>query len=235
MTKIQRLALLCLVLGCGGGGDDLGASDGSGGSSIAVAYTPSSIDVHAKQGMLRFVEVGAAFSPLPTTVVYPVIVQSGQDFQSGAAVMPDGDGSYSATLYAKDTLALGAHQGTLTLRLYKDAAKTQQYSLTGATLPYSITVDPPVSVGVSVGGNPVTPQPYYGDYPIPANQTVTVTANMPVAWSYNGGLGTTVTVESQTDTTFQLRVSGSSGQWRNVQAASLDYGANSTTITLRIQ
>jgi hypothetical protein len=82
-----------------------------------------------------------------------VIVASKPDIQTGSVyVERNPDGTYSTTLYTSNSLSIGVHEGTLTLRLYKDAQHTQEYALSGATVPYSITVEPLVSLSVSQGG-----------------------------------------------------------------------------------
>lgn len=222
-----------MMLGCGGGegsgGDDPG---GSGSSSIAVAYTPSPINAHAMQGYPAPITIRATLSPEPTAAVFPMIVASKPDIQTGSVyVERNPDGTYSTTLYTSSSLSIGVHEGTLTLRLYKDAQHTQQYALSGATVPYSITVEPLVSLTVRQGGVAITPG--YGGYLVTSGQEVAITSNLPVTWDIGGGMTATLSSVSQTETTWNVILTGSSG-WRDVVARSLGYAANSRSIPLTI-
>ncbi|ABS28110.1 hypothetical protein [Anaeromyxobacter sp. Fw109-5] len=236
-SLVALVVAVSVALACSGGDDggEGGGGGGGGGSSITVTYVPAAIDAHAMVGYPAPVTVRATLSPEPTTMAYPVIVADHPHFMAGTTtVTQDLDGSYSATIYTTSTLTQGVHAGTLTLRLCKDSNCTQQYALTGASVAYSITVEPPPTLTVSVGGNTLTPiswdvngAPTYG---IDSGVPVTITASMPVTWANGSSWAVTLSSVSQTETTWTGTPSASSGHWFEIRAYSATYAPNSNSV-----
>jgi hypothetical protein len=118
-------------------------------------------------------------------------------------------GTYSATLSTVASLAEGLHEGTLTLRLCTDPVCNGELPLRGATLQYSITVAPLLSLTPKVGGVALTPTGS-DSYMITSGQTVTITSNLPVTWAKGSSIGAaTLTTVSQTQTEWVVTVTAS--------------------------
>jgi hypothetical protein len=127
---------VCLAaLACGGGG-------GSTVSTVSVAIYPSPLTrtlLQADSG--RTVYVSAHLSPVPDDLVSVRVTDTGGAIAPGAVTVRDnGNGWFSASFRVKDGLPLGAYSGTLDLELCRDAGCASKYTVTGGTLPYTITI-----------------------------------------------------------------------------------------------
>jgi len=156
----RPLALLPLLLGlfaCGGGG----------GSSAAPAFT-----LHFTPGQLtaQFFHnqtylqntyanpvtagVTGTIDPLPSGTLYVLIVVDAPVFVGDPAVSVLGGNAFSLSLTPDTNLAAGTYTGNLTIQLFQDATATNPYSVTGGTLPYTLTVDPELTVTATIDGVP---------------------------------------------------------------------------------
>jgi hypothetical protein len=147
-----------LAAGCGGSSGD-GGGGGGGSDAIHVSYSWSPlvwwIPVWGVGGYSLV--VSATVAPVPTTPTYVFLLDSGNVVVPGSVtVTANGNGSYSAHLPLKNTLVAGSHAGTFTLQLCRDAACASPYTLTGASVPYTLNVTPQVTTTatavIKVGG-----------------------------------------------------------------------------------
>jgi hypothetical protein len=133
-------SLLLALMACGGGGD--GSTPGDLNSPIAIRFNPTTAQENVtRSGNLYTMLVTARLSHAPSGPAYAYVIADAPVLTPGATVVTrNADGSYTASLPVAASLPSGVHTGNLTLELCKDAACTQPYALTGATLPYVITV-----------------------------------------------------------------------------------------------
>lgn len=145
-----------LLSACGGGG--------SGDSSIALSYSVARLEATFFQHQQMYVnaEVEPEVSVDVTATgnvqgtVYVQVVDNDQAFAGNpVAIIDQGGGRVTATLRAHSELAPGTYSGTLTVSLCKDPACTGKYSVSGSTLPYTITITAQMSVSVMVDGEQV--------------------------------------------------------------------------------
>lgn len=200
--RFFTLGAVTVLCACGGGG-----SSGSG--SIAVTYSPESVTVGGVEGHhpngIGFT-VTATLSATPGGAVYPVIVSSDPVIQTGSTVaVKNADGSYTATLTTVPALGVGTYTGTLTLMLCKDPQCSSQYPVSGATLPFTITVIPEpqftlTANQVSSGQATISAIPG-SHYFIVDGSDLTLTTDTPVVWtmSTNGA-----SLHQSTDTTTSI-------------------------------
>jgi hypothetical protein len=130
--------LVCLLLaGCGGGGG--GPAVTLSPSPLTGSFQPSQLPAQLR---LDVAVPGGTASP----AAYLLVSDSAGTFQAGALPLSLGPGSnrYFADLPTNAGLGLGAHAGSLKLEVCGDAACGADFG--GASLPYTITVQPPVVV-----------------------------------------------------------------------------------------
>jgi hypothetical protein len=154
-----RLALLPLLLGlaaCGGGGS--GSSPG-----FTLRFTPGQLAAryfHNQHHLQNTSEppvvasVTGTIDPLPSGIVYVVVVEDLPVFQGTPSVTLLGGNAFSLSWEPDPGLAPGTYTGNLAIHLFQDAALTQPYSVTGGTLPYALTVDPELTVTATIDGVP---------------------------------------------------------------------------------
>jgi len=220
-TRLSLPFLLAATLtACGGGGGDGSSTPAASNASIAVTYSTSKAAVSFFQNQKQYsttqapdptVSVMATLSSLPSGAVYPVIGEDKAIFVTGSTVIArNSSTSFTATLVPDVTLAPGVYTGTLTLLLCKDQACATQYPITGASLPYEVTVTPQLSTTVKINGV-VQPQVLVSttraSYTIRSGQTIEMDSNIPITWNYTSGPGSVVvTPISTTPTVFQASV-----------------------------
>src|SRR5258705_2947950 len=147
-----RLALLPLLLGlfgCGGGG-------GSGShTDFTLGFTPGRLPArffhNQRFGDNTFAppvtaSVNGTITPIPSGSLYVVIALDFPVFTGAPTLTALGGNAFSVTLTPDGTLAAGSHSGSLKIDMYGDAALTKHYNVAGNMLPYTLTVDPELTV-----------------------------------------------------------------------------------------
>jgi hypothetical protein len=155
----RPLALVPVVLAllaCGGGGGGSGSKP-----DFTLSFTPSRLTAryfhnqrYQQNTYTQAVSatVTGAIEPLPSATLYVVMVEDAPVFVGNPAVSLLGGNAFSLTVAPDLSLADGAHSGNLTIQMFQDAALTKPYVVAGGTLPYTITVDPELTVTVKIDG-----------------------------------------------------------------------------------
>lgn len=180
------LIALLLLTACGGGG-------GGGGGTIAISYAQTDGKIAGIVGHHPFgigFNVTATLSSVPSGAVFPVVVASSSVIQTGpTTVAKNPNGSYTASLTTASSLAIGVYTGTLTLHLCKDSLCKSEYTLSGGTLPFTITViaEPAFTLTSTAFPGPGTPSTVAAAsgtfYSIVAGTNVSLTSDTPVVWT----------------------------------------------------
>jgi len=188
--KPQTCALMAasfsvLVVGCGGGGDD---STSPAPSNMQVSFTPSSINATfpEKGQSLSAPEltVTATIQNLPSTQVYSRILENTEVLRAGAhPVFKNADGSFRALLPFNTQLAAGTYTGHLTLQLCQDSACVSPYAVSGASLPYALTVTPGIQITATVNGVPMSSIPFT----VKERDVVSLQSSIAVSWGTSTG------------------------------------------------
>lgn len=205
----RALALLSLLLGlpaCGGGGSEPGPPP------IRLVFTPDRLTARFFQHQQHLVntyvstvtaEVTATVEPMPSETTYVVVIFDQPVFTGEPWVTYQGGNAFSLGFMPDTGLAPGTYSGNVTIQLFHDAALTNPYEVIGGTVPYTVTVDPELTVtatvdGVAVGeiasssstavtlinGNTIY---WYPDQPAAAltlqpGQVLELEASVPVTW-----------------------------------------------------
>ena len=149
----RRLALLPLLLGCGGG-------SGSH-TDFTLGFTPSQVTArffhNQRSGENTFdtqvaASVNGTITPIPSGSLYVVIALDFPVFTGNPVLTALGGNAFSVTLTPDSTLAAGTHSGVMKIDLYGDAALTKHYNVAGNMLPYTLTVDPELTVTAKIDG-----------------------------------------------------------------------------------
>jgi hypothetical protein len=156
LPTARPFALLLLLLGvlaCGGG-------SGSH-PDFTLSFTPNRLTARFFHNQ-RYLEntslqsiaasVTGTIEPLPTSTLYVVIVLDFPVFVGNPALSLLGGNAFSLTLAPEVNLEPGTHTGNLAFKMFQDAARTKPYSVAGGTLPYTLTVDPELTVTVKIDG-----------------------------------------------------------------------------------
>lgn len=152
--RILASAALTLLVSCGGGG-------GGGSTNVSVSFNPPSITATAFQQQAgavnavqdASVDVVMSISGTVSGPAFALVQDTGSAFSgSPISVIQETSSSYRATLKPNAALPPGQYSGTLVLRLCKDAACSQEYSVGDGTLAYRVTMLPQMQVTVLVNG-----------------------------------------------------------------------------------
>jgi hypothetical protein len=153
--RLALLPLLLGLLGCGGGG-------GSGShTDFTLSFTPGQLTArffhNQRYGDNTFdppvtASVNGTITPIPSGNLYVVIALDFPVFTGTPTLTPLGGNAFSVALTPDGTLAAGTHSGTLKIDMYGDAALTKHYSVAGNMLPYTLTVDPELTVTAKIDG-----------------------------------------------------------------------------------
>lgn len=148
--RIAFAALVAALSGCGAG-DDTGtagitstAGHLSASASPALSFEPSSASATVPAGTARPVVLDATMRRAADFAgLSQIHVQLADDsvFQE-AYVTPGASDKALVALYTAEKLAPGSYKGTLSLRLCRDEACTQQFAGSPVQLPYAIEVRP---------------------------------------------------------------------------------------------
>jgi hypothetical protein len=215
--------LVGALAACGGGGSDSTTNPSANASpAISVSFNVTSLNTGVLVTKSAAMPVSATLSSLPSGNVFVFIVADKPVIQTGATlVTQNADGSFSVTLETDPSLAVGTYSGTFTLELCKDALCASQYSLTGATLPYTIVVVPAVTLSVTSAGLPLSLD-LFSNYDVHSGDTVTITSNIPVTWSQGSSSGSsTATATSTTTTSWTGTITGPFDGFVGVAARSI--------------
>lgn len=217
--RIPALLAMALMAGCGGGAG-APAAETAASPVITVRTSPARLDLRTVAGRDVTVTLSATLDPVPAERVYPVLVADRPVIVPGpAGVLRQPDGSYRTIVTTDRALPPGTHTGTLTLDLCRNPACTDAWALRGASLPYTITVEPPVVLSVQVDGA-TTPARDIHDIVLKAGTLVRVTASLPVRWSQGSSMGGTLTTVSSTPQAWTGRVQGRFGNFVGLLAQS---------------
>jgi hypothetical protein len=146
-------AAIVALAACGGGGSSEPARSVHFNTATltGTAFQHQAIDVNAFTA--ASVSVEATISEPINETVYVVVRDNAQGFQGSTISITQLTGDrFQATLQPNAELEPGTYTGQLTLLLCKDSACNNTYSLTGQTLPYSMTITPQLAVDVYVDG-----------------------------------------------------------------------------------
>ena len=202
-SAFSRL-LPCLLISCGGGGS---------GSKVdfTLNFTPATLtsrffhNQHPFQNTYSTVSasIDGTIDPLPSSSLYVVISEDAPVFLGTVSLTETGGNGFSISLTPDTSISAGTHSGNLTIRMYADAAFTKEYAVKGGTLPYTLTVDPELTVTVKVDGvlqaktfsssnTPVTAINgstiyWYSGQPaarftLPPGKVITLESSIPVTW-----------------------------------------------------
>lgn len=193
MAHIRRMLslaagalLLGLLASCGGGGSE---------PTYRVTLSPSPLEAFAYDSARPgpTVTVRARFDDLPAGPVYPVIVLDAPNFvEEAISVRQLSDRIFEANLNPATQRPAGVHTGVLSLKLCKDAGCASAYQLSGADLPYELTVARALRAtmklnGVFVpdgaGGRLTAEEGDYVDVIVANGDTVEVLSSIDVDWS----------------------------------------------------
>lgn len=218
MTRfILAIFFVTLIGGCGGG-----ESSGNGAGTITALAPVLSAAFEPKEGQLflfenqqllfnTYEDVDSSHATLNVDGidpknVFPVIVADKPVFDHLRISVPNLSRKVEFSARPSAQLAAGTHTGTLTVTLYKDAAKTQAYTLSnGGVFPYTIKVAPQMRITVKIDGVTQAYQAtnsnaavvridgnnvhWYGSGPESAfrlkpGQMVEMTSSIPVTWHH---------------------------------------------------
>jgi hypothetical protein len=157
--------LLLAATGCGGGG----GGGGGGTQTFALTFDAAGLtarlfhDQHHLQNTYTSsvrASVAGRISPVPTGNLYVKVVEDQPVFLNDAGVTVLSAGASSADFTFSVTpdvgLAPGLYTGHLTVQVFEDAAMTKAYGITGGTIPYSVRVDPELTVSITIDGELLT-------------------------------------------------------------------------------
>jgi hypothetical protein len=186
----------CVLLGCGG------SSGGDGGSdAIHVSFNRNPIVnwVPVRMAGGYSLSVSATLNPVPTTTPYVFVLDSGNVLAPGSVtVTANQNGSYSAALPLRSNLVAGSYEGNFTLKLCRDMGCSTPYTLTGATLPYTLNITPQATTTatalIKVGGVTQAIPPTLDGYgvkhyaiSVPTGSTLDMQTSMDIAsWTFSG-------------------------------------------------
>lgn len=188
-------ALSVLLASCGGGGAGGGSS-----SDASVTYSPASLTAtafHQQQvGVNAFVDpwafVTASVAGDLSGTVVAVVQDTGAAFAGSPVNVIQVGGGWQASLRPDVSLVPGTYTGNLRLHLCKDLACAQEYSVSGASLPYTVTILPRLQLTVFVDGVLQGLQSSgNGSLPVTVQDThlLRIQSNQPITLQYPGGLG----------------------------------------------
>jgi hypothetical protein len=239
LSRILGIALMAVAVGgCGGGGGS-GGGEGQGQADVSVSFRTDAVKAAAVQGSQppgdhmhdpSRVVLEAEVTGNVTGTVFAFVRDAGTAFASSSIhIEQAGPSVYRATLRPNVTLSPGTYTGKLILQLCKDAGCAQEYSVSGGSIPYEVTiyaqlqatvlVDGVPSGTVTAGGLPVELQ--MGD-----GSSVQITSNLPVQIVYSSGPGfVTVTPDPASTPT----------SWKGVLARPPFSSTNQITLVLAVQ
>lgn len=213
--QLQSLArgvvLLLLTMGCGGtGGSAPAAKDGD---TIHATFDRPLVELTIAEHQPP---VTAYFTitlrPRLVTSVWITPVDPGNVLAPSSEIRLEdlGSGTYGVDVPLDTARAPGVYEGTLTMRLCKDASCAAEWALEGATIPYRITVTAVPSAVIQVDGAAapdVLPsftlngaRKYFVNG-FRSGQTIGIQASEPVTWSQTS-LNVTIEETSRTPTSY---------------------------------
>ena len=200
MSKLASTSLFGLILSigllsCGGGGG--GSSSGAqSGPAISVDISPTSIAYAYPAGHQGLntprVSATVTISDMPGTPIYPVIAASSNILAPGPCYFTNnGNGVFTGTVGFNQDLPAGVYAGSLFLNLYMDSAHTSPYTVTGGTVPFTVTVTPAIVLTATINGVPAS----LSSLNVKSGDNVEVDSSIPVDWftTSSGGIASNVT------------------------------------------
>jgi hypothetical protein len=98
------------------------------------------------------ITVSGKVDPVPQGQIYVRVVLDAPVFDSNVGLNVAPPNLFTLTFDPVTTLTVGTYTGNVTVQVFQDAAMTRPYAVTGGTLPYTLTVDPQLTVTVKIDG-----------------------------------------------------------------------------------
>jgi hypothetical protein len=145
--------MLLGLIACGGGG-------GSG-PGFTLHFIPGRLTAQYFHNQHYLVNTSAplvtasvsgTIDPVPSGTLYVVLVLDAAVFVGAPSVSLLGGNAFSLSLTPDTNLAAGTHNGNISIQMFQDAARTMPYSVSGGTLPYTLTVAPELTVTTVIDG-----------------------------------------------------------------------------------
>jgi len=150
---LASVFLLAGLFACGGGG--------SSKADFTLSFTPDRLTAryfhNQHHGVNTFTPpvtatVNGTIDPVPTSNLYVLVMVDSPVFQGNPSLVSLGGNAFSLTLTPDLSLAAATHSGNLTIQMFQDSALSKPYTVAGGTLPYTLTVDPELTVTVKIDG-----------------------------------------------------------------------------------
>lgn len=138
--KFMMLCLLMMLTACGGGGGGGGGDDGSNPTPAPLSFSPSEITKTVDVGESVQFSVMATPNIEFTDTVYIYIVDDIGVIDPDVSIQFNPDETVTATMSTDASLAVGTHQGSLSIQVCHDNGCTDPYPGSPMALPYSIDV-----------------------------------------------------------------------------------------------
>jgi hypothetical protein len=159
---------------------------------VTVELNPTSIEYSFPangQGLnAPGVSVTGNFVTTPSGSVYPSVAETDSDQVLGAPPYTF-TGNYSSgftgTIPFNPNLAVGTYTGYFLLNLYQTSSLTSPYTVTGGSVPFTVTVTPGIVLTALVNAVPTE----LSNLDVPSGTVVKFTSSVPVEWSTASGGG----------------------------------------------
>lgn len=156
--SLLRILLPLAALACGGGGGGGGLEDGPALNVHFAADQLTARFFHDQAYLTNTytqplgVAVTGTVDPVPQGNIYVRVALDSPVFAPdvGLAVTPPN--GFRLVFKPLTSLAAGVYSGTINVQVFRDAAMTQPYRVSGGTLPYALTVDPELTIAVKIDG-----------------------------------------------------------------------------------
>lgn len=197
--------MLAGLAACGGGGGS--PANAPLAVTIDTAEVVASFLAGDPSGSLVTAEVLGHYNGSASTV-YALVSPTGNAFYGGTAsigLLPNN--AFRVQLSPNTTLPAGTYTGRLAVQVCGDPSCLRSYAVTPASVPYTVTISPAITLGAAVNGvtNPLAVGP--GTLRINDGDVLTLTASEPVVWTtmFDDVNATAVT---QTATTWSATLTG---------------------------
>lgn len=188
------------LFGCGGGGG------GSAGGGVSLVVNPPTLSAQYATAGQAVSQPAANLVITPSSplvgAIYVLATADAQVLAPGAYSAGAGpNGTLYLSLPFNPNLSPGTYTGNITLRFCRDPACATEIAVTGARIPYVVTVNPAIQISVFVNGTLATSQPIQ----IVSGDVLALQSTTPVSWSQISG-GANRTNEVSTSTTWSATI-----------------------------
>jgi len=236
---------LALILACGGGG-------GGNNSGITIYKDQPTISASVFQGQGTYQNstitptvLAGTYSPVPAALLYPYVTASAPGFVAlDSTVDIYNNGTFSASFTPDSSLAPGTYPGTISVKVFQDAAMTIPIAVTGGSVPFTVTVTRPLVVNVlyQAGSlNGVSPTNNNGSINIPDGTTIEFDSinQIPFTVMYSSGAvglpAVSNIVTSQYTWTAKLSMTASYADPLSLTVVAADGSPQNVTVTVNVQ